>query len=508
MRTQNPYQLPEPLTCDPQKVQNGVSMKLATDYIRKHEARLQRYNYLEALYKGFHNIFKQPDKEDWKPDNRLAVNFPRYITETFTGYAYGIPVKVTHPDEAVNDAIQEFGRENEITDHEAEMVKRICIYGHAFEYIYQNEESETKVAACTPKGMFVVYDDTVEDRALFAIRYGIHTDDTNHKGEKYGEILTRETIEHFEGMKKTETTRNPYGYIPCVEWRLNNERMGLYEPAAGLVEAYNHAIGEKANDIDAYAEAYLAILGAEIDEEGIRRIRDARLINLYGTDNAKDVLVQFLTRPTADTTQENLLDRLENLIYQTCMVANISDETFGNASSGVALSYKLLAMGNLAKSLDRKIEKSLRKRYKIWCTLSTNTSNKEAWRDMQFQMSRNLPKNIAEETQTAAQAEGLISKRTQLGLLSYVPDPDAEIERMEKEEAERQESAVDRRMFEGSNDKEPTSYEVTAILDKYKTGKLSRQNALSILRLAGMSDFDAQAYLDNETPEKPGTEAE
>lgn len=59
-------------------------------------------------------------------------------------------------------------------------------------------------------------------------------------------------------------------------------------------------------------------------------------------------MVDFLSKQTADGTQENLLDRLENLIYQTSMVANISDETFGNATSGAALAYKLQAMSNLA----------------------------------------------------------------------------------------------------------------------------------------------------------------
>ena len=90
------------------------------------------------------------------------------------------------------------------------------------------------------------------------------------------------------------------------------------------------------DDVDAFAEAYLEILGAEVDEEGVRRIRDDRVINFFGGDSAKDVLVQFLQKPTADGTQENLLNRLENLIYQISMVANITDDSFGTSTTGVA----------------------------------------------------------------------------------------------------------------------------------------------------------------------------
>lgn len=431
-KTKIPYKLMEPMTCDPAVIAEGITVGIVNKYIRKHEETLRRYEYLEALYKGFHDVYKEPEKEHWKPDNRLAVNFPRYITETMIGYSYGIPIRETHPDERLNEAIQEFVRDNELPDHESEMAKKCCIYGHAFEYIYQDENTRTKLTAMTPKEMFIVYDDTLKGRALFAVRYGRHSlESEKNAGEIYGELLTADEIIHFDAGRFTDSLANPYGYIPCVEWRLNDERIGLYENVAGLIEAYNHTMGEKANDVDAFAEAYLAVLGAELDDNGVYKIRDNRIINLYGTDDAKDILVQFLQKPTADGTQENLLNRLEKLIYETTMVANISDETFGNATSGIALAYKLQAMSNLARSFDRKIEKSLRKRYKIFCSLSTNVPDRDAWRDMEFRFSRNIPRNIKEEAEIAAGLEGVVSRETQLSVLSIVPDVQQEIEKLE-----------------------------------------------------------------------------
>lgn len=445
MKSKRPYVLPYALVCSEQEISEGIKGDLIQKQIAKHNNMLQRYTYLENMYKGFHDIFKGPDKENWKPDNRLAVNFPRYITDTFTGYGYGVPIKVTHPDEKVNDAIQLFGRQNEITDHEAEMVKKCCIYGHAFEFMYQNEQHETKVSSISPKELFVVYDDKLSQRALFAVRYGVHPQSSDKAGKTYGEVYTRNFIYRFEDKKVSEAEENPYGFIPCVEWRLNDERMGLFEPITGLVETYNATLGEKANDVDAFAEAYLAILGAELDDDGVRHIRDNRIINLYGTDNAKDILIQFLQKPTADGTQENLLNRLETLIYQISMVANISDESFGNAASGVSLAYKLQAMSNLALTFDRKIEKSLRKRYKIFCSLATNVHDPLAYQDIEIKTTRNIPVNTQNEAQIASTLQGVVSKETQLSVLSIVPDVRREIEKMEEEEEEARKklSAVD-----------------------------------------------------------------
>lgn len=445
MKSKRPYVLPYALVCSEQEISEGIKGDLIQKQIAKHNNMLQRYVYLENMYKGFHDIFKGPDKENWKPDNRLAVNFPRYITDTFTGYGYGVPIKVTHPDEKVNDAIQLFGRQNEITDHEAEMVKKCCIYGHAFEFMYQNEEHETKVSSISPKELFVVYDDKLSQRALFAVRYGVYPQSSDKAGKTYGEVYTKDFIYTFEDKKVSEGIDNPYGFIPCVEWRLNDERMGLFEPITGLVETYNATLGEKANDVDAFAEAYLAILGAELDDDGVRHIRDNRIINLYGTDNAKDILIQFLQKPTADGTQENLLNRLETLIYQISMVANISDESFGNAASGVSLAYKLQAMSNLALTFDRKIEKSLRKRYKIFCSLATNVHDPLAYQDIEIKTTRNIPVNTQNEAQIASTLQGVVSKETQLSVLSIVPDVRREIEKMEEEEEEARKklSAVD-----------------------------------------------------------------
>ncbi len=431
-----PYLLPEPLKCDKDKV---ITMELVSDYIQKHEDRMPRYLYLEKLYEGFHNIFKLPEKEGWKPDNRLAVNFPKYITDVFLGFAFAIPVKRTHPDSKVEDAIAEFDKMNDMPEHDFEMAKKVCKYGHAFEYMYQDEAAKTRLTDCTPKEVFVVYENTLRKAAYFAVRYGVADDGFT----QYGEIMTREEIIEFHGSEMKERRPNPYGKIPVVEWLMNEERMSLYEEIAGMTEAINKTIGEKANDVESFAEAYLAVMGAELDEEGIMRIRDNRVINIYGTDNAKDVLVQFLQKPTADGTQENLLDRLEKWIHKISMVCDINSESFGNAS-GVALEYKLHPMRSLAGNLERKALKSMRKRYKLFCTLSTNVPNQEAWRELEQTSTLNLPKNGLEEAQTAQALDGIVSKETQLKVLSIVGNVQDEIDKMEKESEEASKKAEER----------------------------------------------------------------
>ena len=46
-----------------------------------------------------------------------------------------------------------------------------------------------------------------------------------------------------------------------------------------MIDAYNKAISEKANDVDYFADAYLKVLGAKLGTNGVKQIRDNRIVN-------------------------------------------------------------------------------------------------------------------------------------------------------------------------------------------------------------------------------------
>ena len=71
---------------------------------------------------------------------------------------------------------------------------------------------------------------------------------------------------------------------------------------------------------------------------------------------------------------------------------------------------------------------------------------------LEYHFTENYPANVADEVETARGLEGMVSKETQLKVLSVVDDVKTEIKKMEEEiqEAER-ESIVDRVMFGKDN---------------------------------------------------------
>ena len=404
------------------------STKLIQELISEHKEYIEAYKELKDFYTGNHAILKQKAKDKYKPDNRLVVNFAKYIVDTFNGYFIGNPVSMFHEDKTVNDYLAYIDGYNDQSDNNAELSKICSIYGHGFELVFNDENSEIGITYMTPIDGFVVYDNTIQNKPLFACHYGLNDDD-----EEVGYFYTKEAVYQFATVSGAytivEETPNVFGDIPMIEYLENEERQSIFENVKTLINAFNKALSEKANDVEYYADAYLKVLGAEIDEKTLQTLRDTRIINVSGDDT---LTVEFMTKPSADGTQENLLERLQKLIFEISMVANISDENFGN-SSGISLRYKLQSMDNLAKSKERKFQSGMSRRYRLISNYPTSKIGENEWVNIQYKFTRNVPANLAEEADIAQTLSGIVSEETQVSVLSIVQNAKEEVQRKNEE---------------------------------------------------------------------------
>ena len=409
-----------------------MTSELLEEFIQQHRKLVLRYEELDRMYRGDHPILRMEEKAMFKPDNRLVVNYAKFIVDTFNGFFMGSPVKVTSDREEVAEYIRLIEKYNDIDDNNSDLSKKCSIYGHAFELVFLDEEAQIGVTNIDPKECFIIYDNSIRERPLYGVRYRVAEE---RKIE--GTISDAEKIRYFvigdDGVSFGEEKPNYFGDIPIVEYVENEERMGAFEQVETLINAYNKAISEKTNDVDYFADAYMKILGAMLDEETLQRIRDNRIINMAGQSDG-NLVVEFMGKPNADETQENLLDRLEKLIFAISMVANITDETFGTAS-GIALKYKLLSMSNLANTKERKFVKGFNRRFQLISQVpNAKISTEDLW-GIEYQFTRNMPNNLSEEAEQARALKGIVSDKTLLQALSIVQDVGAEVERLEEENA-------------------------------------------------------------------------
>ncbi len=401
------------------------------EFLLEHATLVQRrYKELDNAYKTDFPILHQADKPKYKPDNRIVVNFAKYIVDTMNGYFIGHPIKITvdGDDESVSNYVQLLDQYNDQDDNNAELSKLCSIFGSAYEMYYVDDAGNIGITYVSPMESFMIYDDSVLERPRYFVRLYMDEDNVLH-GSISDDIYVRYFVQKGRLVWEDEKIHGFDG-VPATEYRENQESIGIFEPVLTMINAYNKAISEKANDVDYFADAYLKILGEKLSTDELKNIRDDRIINFDGDVNG--VTVDFLNKPNGDTTQENLINRLERLIFQISMVADISDENFGT-SSGIALKYKLLAMSNLAKTKERKFTSGMNRRYKLIFSNSVSGMKKDDWMKLHFKFTQNIPSNVLEEAQIAAQLSGIVSEETQLSVLSIVDDVKSEIEKKEAE---------------------------------------------------------------------------
>ncbi|MDO4803874.1 MAG: phage portal protein [Lachnospiraceae bacterium] len=435
------------------RVPAGAEMteRLLSGLIAKHKELVERtYKPLGDAYEGNYQILRLPKKPAWKPDARIACNFAKYISDTFNGFFIGIPIKLSvdakddreDKDGKVKGYVEFLDSYNSQDDNNAELSKLSSNFGTAYEMYYTDEDGESGITYLSPMEAFMVYDDSILSRPMFFVRYAKGAD-----GVERGSYSDGTYVRHFEMRGGVHFTDEPYEHhfcdVPATEFVHNRERMSIYEDALYAINAFNKALSEKANDVDYFADAYMKIKGVEVGDNDAAHIRTTRIINLFERPEERDagagsidMDAEFMAKPDSDSTQEHLLDRLYKMIFQLSMVVDLSDESFGSAS-GIALKYKLTAMYNLFRTKERKFSAALNRRYKILFsspTALTHGVKPDDWLLVKSAFTPNFPANTTEEVENAAKLEGVVSKETQLGLLSCIDDVAAELERMEGEQ--------------------------------------------------------------------------
>lgn len=422
-------------------------------FIARHAAECMfRYEHLKNAYNTDYRILHESPKPKWKPDNRITVNFAKYIVDTMNGFFIGNPIKlaVDEGNDAVNKYVEFLDQYNDQDDNNAELSKICSIYGKGYEMYYVDELGNIGITYLSPLDAFMIYDDSVLQRERYFVRLYVDSNQVLH-GSVSDDTKVRWFVQKGKIIWEEGDKIHGFDGVPATEYVENRERMGIFEPVLTMIDAYNKAISEKANDVDYFADAYLKVLGTFLNEDEVKHIRDDRIINFDG--DTDQVIVDFLQKPDGDNTQEHLIDRLEKLIFQISMVANISDENFGT-SSGIAMKYKLQAMSNLEKTKERKFTSGMNRRYRLIFSNPVSGMKKDDWVKVHPQFTPNFPANVQEEAEIARKLDGIVSQETQLGVLSIVDNASGEIDKLNAEQQQAKVDPVMERMFGGGDNAE------------------------------------------------------
>lgn len=406
-----------------------IIKKIVDESIGERNARLKKYERYKASKQGV-PIFSR--KYDIEPitDQRINNDFFGEIIDVKTGYfagkaaAYAYDKQVPEFKKA-SELLSNFQVINSLSDLDAETTKDCAICGVAYRLCYVDPEGTERVMMLKPYEIVALYEN---EPNFVEYAFRIYQEEKKTRVEFYDSKMISVYESSDDGYSLIDERPHLFDYCPVIMYINNNEMQGDADKVLPLIDAYDITLSDMNSEISALRLAYLAFIGGDIDEEGLKMAQETGAFKVpEGGD------VRFIIKQWDDAVIEHHLDRIESNIYRFSKTPNLNDKQFSGNSSGVALKYKLSGIESKCSAFERKKLSSDMQMFKV--IASAWTKKRETFDPMRviIEHKRNVPIDMLEIADAVTKFKGIVSDQTLLSLLPFVDDPEYELELIQQD---------------------------------------------------------------------------
>ena len=402
--------------------------------ISKHKIEKDRIAELMKYYNNNNTAINNRDYDENKPANKLSHPFASYITNMAVGYFLGKPISYNSENSNLLTRINDVFKYNDEADNNTTLAKYASIGGYAVELLYADEDSNVRFKALPADEVAIVYDNSLEENILCAIRYFDEEIVGTENIKTTISVYTSEEIQTYE-LKDDEITfieseAHYFQDVPVVVYINNDELYGDFEKVRSLIDAYDKTQSDTANDFEYFTNALLVISGVLVDDENGLDFKNNRVLNFTGSEGKAEYLIKNIN----DSALENFKNRLVEDIHKFSQIPNLTDEQFAGNVSGESMKYKLMGLENITGLKEAKFKKGLMRRIELLCNfLNLATNDLMLYTDIQPVFTRNKPKNEVELANMVKGLYGILSDETLISILPFIENSHEEIEKRNKE---------------------------------------------------------------------------
>jgi len=418
-------------------------------------------------YKGVHDITKRKIYyykngvkvvDETKTNNKLVNAFHRLLVDQKSAYIIGKGIKFTTEDEdfqnAINDELNDW-----FQDILAQWIKGASNKGIEYVHLFLDENGKLDYTIIPGEQIIPVYDSQFQKELMYIIRYYIMEVQNQTSGKfemRYKvEWWDNEKVEffietenghfildpdeplnpryhwiEFNTNKADEIKSNSWGKIPFIALPNNDYSINDLKAIKALIDVYDIVESDFSNNFQDLQDAVYVLKGYQGTDLG-QFVNDLRFYKAVKTD--EDGGVDSISFEIPYQARKELLDRIENNIYELGQGVNMSDEIIGNAS-GVALRYKYSGLDLKAGNLIRKLKYAL-KEFMWFLTkyINMRDGTNYDYEAIRFDFNLSMLINEGELIDNITKSIGLVSKETLLKKHPFVEDVGKEMVLIEKE---------------------------------------------------------------------------
>lgn len=364
-----------------------------------------------------------------RPNNRLRVPFPRYISEVHTGYFLGLPPALSLEREKDARAFASLRSSIHLEHLLFDIGRDASVCGTGFALVWLEREQGVRSCRCSPLDCFAIRGASAGSPLLGTVRLF-----QDGEGGTGGVLYEKDRLRPFswdgQRARLSAPEDNPLHALPLVPFLNNCQSCGDFEMVTDLVDAYNLLLSGAMDDMQSVANAFLALYGMQgTTQDDIDEANRTRVLSL-----AEGGRAEFVVKNLNHEALAQLEQNLRRSVLQLSMTPDLSDEAFAGDASGVALQYKLWGIEQVRSAKERSFTEGF---YQLLAALSGGLSLLGEPVDLTAGKAvfyKNLPQNHTELAQTLLSLSPLLSRRTVLENLPWVPDVEEELRRKAEEE--------------------------------------------------------------------------
>jgi SPP1 family phage portal protein len=290
-----------------------------------HGANQSEIKKLHEIYRNKTDILNKVKEVRESINHKIGEARAWEIVNFYNGYLFGEPIQYVRRENAkqknVDDAIA--ADINALNSYMFSAGKATCdknlgewmfIAGHGYRMTLPNkkwqkggDEAPFTIRALRPTQTFIIYSTDVDEHELAAVHAVVR-----ENGDVVFSVYTDKYQFEFTEFGEVKTKPNPMRMIPIVEYPLEESRLGVFEVVVDLLNMLNELQSNRMDDIVQFVNSFLAIIGAELNEETYKRLEEWKTLCLPEGTDAK-YLSGSLSQADVQTLKDDILDAITEI---------------------------------------------------------------------------------------------------------------------------------------------------------------------------------------------------
>lgn len=279
--------------------------------------------FLHNYYLGSQPVLLRTKEYHAEITNRIVENHANECVGFYTGYMSGTPCSYVRSETATGDG-EEIARLSNALQYEGKdaLDRRLWQWmlecGQGYRIVLPDkgyggnypDETPLLVDVPDPDMAYVIYNSGIGHKPIANV---LHIP-RNYQNDLNDLICVYTPNQYFEidNGKVTKSENHSLGMLPMVEYKLNPERMGLFEPAIPVLDAINDLESNRLDGVAQFIQSIMVFTNCLVDKDALDQVKELGAMCLKSTSGLPASVSQIANELDQQQSQ-TLLDSMLNV---------------------------------------------------------------------------------------------------------------------------------------------------------------------------------------------------